>query len=172
MFCCFTGHRPKQLTWGKNEAHSDCIKAKALIEEAINEAIKDGYTDFYCGMALGADTYFAECIIKIKKNGEDIRLHAAIPCPQQEESWSKENIKRYNEILCQCDSKTIINPIYTRTCMLSRNRFMVENSMRVIALWNGEFNGGTGYTVRYAQSKKRELCIIRSDELIMHKVNY
>ena len=172
MFCCFTGHRPKQLPWGNDETNPDCIKAKKLIMEAINDAIKDGYTDFYCGMALGADTYFAECILEKKKSGEDVRLHAAIPCPQQEDGWSKNNIKRYNEILSLCDSKTVINPIYTRTCMLSRNRFMVNNSARVIALWNGDFGGGTGYTIKYAQSEKHEIHIVRTNDLTICRINY
>jgi predicted Rossmann fold nucleotide-binding protein DprA/Smf involved in DNA uptake len=53
---------------------------------------------------------------------------------------------------------------YTRDCMIKRNRYMVDRSRYVLAVWDGS-NGGTGYTVRYARSQNRIVQIINPTEL-------
>ena len=71
MYCCFTGHRPEHIPWLWNEDSDHTIKLKRVLSETIDIAINDGYTDFYCGMARGVDTFAAEIIIeksKINKN--------------------------------------------------------------------------------------------------------
>lgn len=165
MYCCFTGHRPEHLGLIANESTQRCKELKKVISDVIDLSVADGYTDFYCGMARGVDTYAAELLIeKIRKN-KNIRLHAALPCPEQQLHWSETDKARYESILSYASSKTIINPFYTDTCMLSRNRFMVDNSQRVIAVWNGFFRGGTAYTVNYAKKEKKEIYLIRPKDL-------
>ncbi len=165
MYCCFTGHRTTQLAWKSNEDDERCIKLKAVLGELIDDAIISGYTDFYTGMALGIDTYAAELVLQKAKKNKGIMLHAVIPCPNQADLWCEKDKKRYNNILKKCKTKTIISPIYTKTCMLMRNQFMVDNSDRVISVWNGSFSGGTAYTVRYAKKLNRELYIIKPSEM-------
>lgn len=165
MYCCFTGHRPEHLPGGLKEDSENRIKLKKALSEAIDTAIEDGYTDFYCGMARGIDTYAAEAIVERIKEGKGIRLHAALPCPEQNLNWSSEDKERYENLLKFAASKTVISPMYTKTCMLSRNRFMVDNSQRVIAVWNGSFRGGTAYTVRYAKKENKEIYLIRPRDL-------
>ncbi len=138
---------------------------KKVLSDVIDTAISDGYTDFYCGMAKGTDTIAAEILISKMKENSDIRLHAALPCPEQDLKWTKEEKIHYEEILSYSDSKTIISPFYTKTCMLTRNRFMVDNSDRVIAVWNGTMRGGTAYTVRYAKKENKEIYLIRPKDL-------
>ena len=96
--------------------------------------------------------------MKVFKN---ISLHAVLPCPDQSKGWSESDRERYFNLLELCTDKTLISPIYTDSCMLARNRFMVDNSERVIAAWNGYFRGGTAYTVRYAKSLDKEIYILR-----------
>lgn len=165
MYCCFTGHRPEHLPGSSKEDSENRIKLKKALAEAIDTAIEDGYTDFYCGMARGIDTYAAEAIIEKIKKGSNIRLHAALPCPEQDLHWSEADKARYENLLEFTSSKIIISPMYTKTCMLSRNRFMVDNSQRVIAVWNGSFRGGTAYTVRYAKKENKEIYLIRPADL-------
>jgi uncharacterized phage-like protein YoqJ len=170
MYCCFTGHRPEQLPWIKNEEDVRCIQLKKILSEVINRSIADGYTDFYCGMARGIDTFAAELLIEKMKNNINIRLHAVLPCPQQHEDWHHKDKQRLENILQQVSSKTVISPVYTDTCMLSRNRFMVDNSGRLIAVWNGFFRGGTAYTVRYAKKEKKEIYLIRPRDLTVNLI--
>ncbi len=164
MNCCFTGHRPQHFSWGNNESDERCIKLKNLLNETIEQAISDGYTDFYSGMALGTDIFAAEIVLDKAKENPQIKLHAVIPCVNQPDRWNKSERTRYRQILKHCATKTIISPFYTESCMLLRNQFMVDNCLRVISVWNGSFVGGTAYTVRYAKKMNRELYNINPKE--------
>lgn len=165
MYCCFTGHRPEHLGQIADESSEKCKKLKSALSEAIDKAISDGYTDFYCGMARGIDTYAGEILINKIKHNKNLHIHAALPCPDQYIGWSERDIARFEYILKNSATKTVISPMYTDSCMLTRNRFMVDNSRRVIAVWNGFFRGGTAYTVRYAKKEKKEIYLIRPKDL-------
>ena len=58
--CCFTGHRPEKLTQTEEEV-------KSWLTDKVREAIRDGYTTFFSGMARGVDLWAAECILSVKK---------------------------------------------------------------------------------------------------------
>lgn len=160
MFCCFTGHRPQNLPWGTLENDTRCTNLKKELLKMIERSYDEGFTDFYCGMAIGTDMYCADAVLKLLDEGKNIRLHAAIPCPDQDKGWSAEERQRYERILARCHSKTLISPFYSKSCMLTRNRFMVDNSDRIIGVWNGAFRGGTFYTVKYAKSLGKEILLI------------
>ena len=161
MYCCFTGHRPESLPWMSNENDPRCIKLKNILTDVIRQSVFDGYKDFYCGMARGTDTYAAEAVLKLSSEFEDVHLHAVLPCPDQHNPWNQADRIRYENLLGLCYDKTVISPFYTDTCMLTRNRFMVDNSLRTIAVWNGNFRGGTAYTVRYSKKQNRQIYLIR-----------
>ena len=167
MYCCFTGHRPEHLPWRTNELDERCIKLKEVLSSAIDQCLEDGCREFFCGMARGTDTYAAEILLEKKKKYEDLIIHAALPCPDQHDGWCEKDRLRYETILNQCDTKTLVSPFYTDTCMLARNRFMVDNSDRVIAVWSGYFRGGTAYTVRYAKKQEKEIFLIRPKDQSM-----
>ena len=99
MYCCFTGHRPESLPWICNENSAECIKLKNVLKSVIEEALSDGYTDFYCGMARGIDTYAAEIIAEKMEYNKNIQLHAALPCHNQCDSWNDYDKTRYNRLL-------------------------------------------------------------------------
>ena len=44
--------------------------------------------------------------------------------------------------------------------MFKRNRYMVDKSQMVIAVFNGEEKGGTWYTIKYAKNKNVQTEII------------
>ena len=46
--------------------------------------------------------------------------------------------------------------VYSDGCMLRRNRAMVDASQRIISVYDGG-DGGTAYTVRYAERMGREI---------------
>ena len=56
---CFTGHRSKKLVQSEEEV-------KHLLTTAIDDAIAVGYTDFFTGMAEGADIWAAEIVLHAK----------------------------------------------------------------------------------------------------------
>ena len=165
MYCCFTGHRPEQIHWISNECSDRYIGLKNILSDAIDQSIDDGYTDFFCGMARGIDTLAAQLVLEKSVLNPSIKLHAALPCPNQHERWPEKDKELFENILSLCDSKTLVSPFYTDSCMLNRNKFMVDNSQRVIAVWNGYFRGGTAFTVRYAKKRQREIFLIRPNDL-------
>lgn len=151
--CCFTGHRPEKLPWGHNEADKRCIALKRRLRDAVAAAYEEGFRHFICGMARGCDFYFAETVLELRCEHPDITLEAAIPCAQQSASWSANHRERWAHIVVQCDKTTVLQEFYTPDCMLRRNRYMVDRSSLVIAVYDGS-NGGTRRTLEYALSRK------------------
>ncbi len=164
--CCCTGHRPKGFPFKyvtdkqKHNAYLQMLEQK--IELAITEY---GITNFISGMALGVDMDFAETVLNLR-NKYPVTLECAIPCPDQTLKWNDKDKLRYDGILKRADSVNLISERYTPECMLKRNRYMVDKSELVIAVFNGIQKGGTWYTIKYAKSKNKiieliDLCKIR-----------
>lgn len=150
--CCFTGNRPHKLPWGRDESRTDCIALKQRITDAVISLVGEGYRLFVCGMALGADIYFAESVMEAKKIVPEIYLECAVPCPEQTDGWDAADLKRYGKALELCDFITVVSPKYSPRCMLRRNRYMIDKSSVVVTADYG-LNGGTASTVRYAVNK-------------------
>ena len=85
--CCFTGHRPGKLPWRYNEEDLRCVSLKARIADAVEAAYQEGFRHFLCGMALGCDLYFCECVLRLRQTHPDVTVEAAVPCPSQADAW-------------------------------------------------------------------------------------
>ncbi len=159
-YCCFTGHRPQNLPCGFNETHPACLKIKYQLKRLIKGLIdKKNVTHFISGGALGVDIWAMEIVLELKEEYPNITLEAAIPCRSQSDRWNSKSQERYNRLLSSCDKVTLVGERYTADCMMKRNKYMVDNSDYVIAVWNGT-PSGTGKTVKYAVSRKKEVFYI------------
>lgn len=157
---CFTGHRVQKLAWRYNEEDERCKSLKIALRAEIEKAILRGYKTFLCGMALGFDTYCAETVIELKHKYKDIKLIGALPCGNQDNCWADKDKQRYRHLLKQIDGIRCINKEYNGVeCMLERNRYMVNNSSLMIALFNGA-SGGTKSTIDYAHKQGLEIIIL------------
>ncbi len=163
--CCFTGHGPKSLPFGCNENEPGCIKLKELLTATIErQIVENGVTHFISGMAIGVDIYAAEAVLKLKEKYPQITLECAIPCETQAVKWSESWRERYFDIISRCDKETLFRKHYTPDCMMNRNKYMVDNSDAVIAVWNGT-EGGTGNTVNYAIGNGKKVIVLDPDKL-------
>ena len=162
---CNTGHRPQSLPWGYNEDKPPCVAFKKDLKDTIERAINAGFIHFISGLAIGVDTMFAEAVIELRKKYKNITLEGAIPCRNQDEKWNAEAKKRYAKIKKECDFLTYISDEYTKTCMNDRNKYMVDHSSVVIAVWNGE-PSGTGNTVRFAKERGCKIKVINPQNYI------
>mgnify|MGYP005904776103 FL=1 len=143
---CFTGHRPEKLK------QSESVIVKAL-ETAIKEAIADGKNVFISGMARGVDIWAAEIVLRLRKEGANVKLICASPYEGFERGWSSEWQQRYNTVLEAADLVRFISPGYSRSCFQIRNEWMVDHSSLVIAVFNGQ-PSGTKNTIDYAEKQK------------------
>ena len=143
--CCFTGHRPEKLKLSEQEII-------AALEREIHTAIDDGFVEFISGMSRGVDIWAAEIILKLKKEGQPLRLISAVPFEGFERRMPAEWKKRYHDILAAADQVEYISPAYSPASFQLRNEWMVDRSSRVIAVFNGE-KGGTKNTIDYAARK-------------------
>ncbi|MDE6107097.1 MAG: DUF1273 domain-containing protein [Oscillospiraceae bacterium] len=157
--CCFTGHRPNKLPWGNDESDRRCLELKENIRKAVESAYNKGYRHFICGMAQGCDFYFCEAAQTLRDERPGVTVEAAIPCEEQAARWSEADRERYFRLVGLCDYETMVQHHYDRTCMLRRNRYMVDRSSLLIAAFDGTL-GGTMYTVTYAMKKGIKICAL------------
>ena len=161
--CCFTGHRPEKLPWGYDERDPRCLALKARLDRAVEEAWEKGMRHFICGMAQGADFYFCEAALALRARRPGVTVEAAIPCEEQASRWPEADRERYFRMVEQCDYETMVQRHYDRGCMLRRNRYMVDRSAMLIAVYDGTL-GGTMYTLQYAMKRKLEIVILDVNE--------
>ena len=158
--CAFTGHRPRKFPWGYDETDARCVALKKALTEQIAKLVKAGYTDFFSGMAEGVDTWAALAVLALKKENPALKLRCVLPCEGQADRWSASARELYFSILGQADEVVYVSQEYSEDCMLKRNRYLVDHAACLLAVYNGEWRGGTAMTVRYAQRKKRRILII------------
>lgn len=65
----------------------------------------------------------------------------------------------------------MLQTAYTPDCMKKRNRYMVDSSAFVLAVWDGTLRSGTGQTARYARELGRKITIINPKTLELTREN-
>jgi uncharacterized phage-like protein YoqJ len=147
--CCFTGYRPAKLPWGTDESDPRCVQLKQKLYDIAEALYVSGVRHFISGMAQGCDLYFCEQLLRLRDECPGLTVEAALPCEGQTDRWPKQDRTRYDNTVHQCDYITLVSQKYTPECMLKRNRYMVDNSSILVAVYDGR-SGGTQYTVEYA----------------------
>lgn len=142
MIYAVTGHRPEK-TGGYNE-HA----ATRRRDLAHNALATHRPNLVYTGMAQGWDMAIAEtcCLLNIP-------FVAAVPFEGQESRWPKETQVHYHSLLAQAERVVYVcEPGYAAWKMQKRNEYMVDNTQRILALWNGS-PGGTANCIAYAEKQ-------------------
>lgn len=159
--CCFTGHRPEQLPFKFDEQHPDCVRLRELLRKEIERLVtEEGVSHFITGMTLGIDQMCAELVLELKESQPQVTLECAIPYEEQAANWTVPQRERYFDIIVRSDKENQIQGVYSKDCMSRRNRYMVERSGHVLAVWDGAARSGTGQTIRYAREMDRNITII------------
>lgn len=162
--CTICGLRPHKLP-----ADMDIPLLEQRLEQEIKAAIDQGYRTFLTGLAMGVDLWASEIVLQLKEENPAIRLVCFQPCETQAESWPLEWRTLYHNIIQQSDHTYCLQYQYSDDCMLRRNRIMVELSSKVIAVHDGRSDGGTAYTVKYANKHGIEVNIINPSDLSIPK---
>lgn len=154
--CCFTGHRPKFFSW-HNDLNDE--SAKRLLFEMRKEilcAIEDGFDTFMCGGALGVDTWAAQLVLSVKESYPHIRLVIALPFENYNHFVTDTD---YVNTINKADKVIIVGTETGKAGLSKRDKFMVDNSKRIIAVYDERtgIQSGTYRAFQYAKQKKLRL---------------
>lgn len=138
-----TGHRPQSFT-----ADAAVFARSELARVATKLAPSVGLS----GMALGADTWWAELMVE-----RHISLHAYVPFPAQPDRWPATDQAHYRELLERAAHVEMVAPSYHRGAFHARNDALVANADAVVAVWTGVRTGGTAHAVSLAKKAKRPI---------------
>ena len=129
-----------------------------IVTNSVLETVKDGaltiravsYTHLYC----------CEAALALRERRPGVTVEAVIPCEEQAARWRERDRERWFSLVERCDNETMLQHHYDRGCMLRRNRYLVDHSAMLIAVYDGML-GGTMYTISYAM--KRGLDVVTLD---------
>ncbi len=166
--CCFTGHRPEKCNFAYDSASAPYVLLADELEQSLKRALKEGFSVFYSGGARGFDLLAAEKLLTLKRE-HPLKLIIAVPFRGQENGYSAEWKARYKRVLSAADEIIYLSSEYYRGCYETRNRYMVDQSERVIAHYDGSA-GGTRNTINYAKKQGKE--VINLGERLKNLFNY
>mgnify|MGYP001070224892 CR=1 FL=1 len=146
--CCFTGHRDLPVQRQGELA--------AKLEDTIIGLIARGIRFYGVGGARGYDTLAAQTVLRLKERYPHIKLILILPCLTQTRWWSAADVKEYERIKTLADKVVYTSQEYTKGCMYKRNRHLVNHSSVCVCYLN-RGNGGTAYTVDYAEKQGLEI---------------
>lgn len=147
--CCFTGHQPEKLEMKEEQI-------RPILMREIRWAVEDGYRTFITGMSPGVDIWAAGIIVEIKEFRNDIHLIAAVPYPGYGKTRDYRRNLQYKRVIERADYIKEICPVKQDNCFLLRDRWMIDHSNRIIALYNGTPDG-TRQAMEYAEKKGIEI---------------
>lgn len=150
---CFTGHRPNKLD-GYNEDGILVRAIKQALRDTIRRLLKENPDiKFISGAALGVDTWAAEIVLE--ENGI---LSLAIPNVGQQNEWPVASQYRWLTLFREAHEVVFCDKgDYAPYKMMKRNKYMVDESDLVIAVYNGDKEGGTYNCVNYAIREQKEI---------------
>ena len=142
-----TGHRPPRLRLGYDNA------SRQLLRQFVKEQLEVlAPARVISGMAQGLDQALAEAALEL-----GIPVTAAVPFAGQESRWPADAQRIYHEILKQTTVETIFPGGYEGWKFTGRDKWMVRNCNKLMALWDGEQKGGTWATVRFARDEGKRI---------------
>lgn len=140
--CCFTGHREIPA--------KDLAGVRDRLEQTIIKLYEQGVIYYGAGGALGFDTLAAETVLRLRESYPKLRLILVLPCKDQTKNWKEKDVAKYEGIRRMADKVVYTGENYTRGCMHTRNRHLVDWSS-VCVCYQTKGRGGTAYTVEYAR---------------------
>jgi uncharacterized phage-like protein YoqJ len=163
---CFTGHRKINGVYPDNNNQHKWMNLFIYLITVIERAHSHGYRTFISGGALGVDQIAAWAVVNRMANPvyKNLILKIAKPFPSFYSKWPKETIETFHKLL---DYATEVIDVsdgpYASWKMHHRNKWMVDNSAAVIAIWDGRKSGGTWNCISYALEKHKHVLVINPE---------
>ncbi|MDL2259809.1 DUF1273 domain-containing protein [Deltaproteobacteria bacterium OttesenSCG-928-K17] len=160
---CFSGYRPEKLPFPLEAGCEPYINLQAAITRAIEESVLAGYTRFLSGMARGFDLVCSCILLEMKKNSPaytDIELVAVLPFAGHGFKGRWGDI--HDMVLGKASEIITLPSQANQQAYLNRNRFMVEQSSRLLCYYDGQ-PGGTAHTFHCAIQNGLEILNLADD---------
>jgi uncharacterized phage-like protein YoqJ len=149
-----TGHRPDKLGGWRtpNPTYLSVL-------DHLKQALEHYRPDFVIsGMALGVDQWAAELCLTL-----GIRFIAAVPFKGQESKWPPQAKAKYDWLVSRAHQVCVISEGgYSPQKMFLRDKWIVDYSHVMVAVWNGS-DGGTAHTVSYAKQVGKPIYFVPCD---------
>lgn len=158
--CAFTGHKPKTLPFGLNEADERCVDLKRNLQKEFVRLIEEeGVTEFISGLSIGPEMYAAEIVLELKARYPHITLEGVIPFESQADKWNEAYRDRYFDLACRCDWETMLQRHYTGNCKTRYYRYLIDRADYVLVVWDGA-SKELERRIRYAQKLGKNVRVI------------
>ncbi len=164
MILAGTGHRPPTLGLdysGKSETilkqFCSAILRKIIIEEDLTRCVSGG--------ATGWDLALAYSSVDL-----GVAVTLALPFQGFGSNWPMAAQKAFWSLMEKCTVVYVDEQPYDGAWQyLKRDRYLVDNSDKVLALFNGDRKTGTGATVAYAEKQGKPVLNIWDDWLLYNR---
>lgn len=138
-----TGHRRQSLTPDQRTWVADTLRDVV----APGFAARYGTTEAISGMALGADTWWAQAALDA-----GLDLAAYLPSPDQANRWQSGDREVWASLRSRASREVVLGPTYSVRLLHARNDAMLRDADALIAVWlPDKTTGGTYGALRKAQ---------------------
>lgn len=149
-----TGHRPKALSndeqaWAQTQILRTLKRLKAF--HGVNEVIS--------GMALGADTWWAQAALDL-----EIPLAAYIPFEAQKDVWPPHAQAIWQDIRSKATREVVVGESFSVRLLHARNDAMIRDADLCVALWKKSTTSGGTYSAVQKIRKLRKPLIVLDPE--------
>lgn len=145
MIVAATGHRLHILPGYKGDGSSHRLRA-ALLETAMDALEEWHPEEVISGMATGWDMAVAAAAMML-----NVPFRAYVPFEGQDRLWSAADRTMYRSLLDEAAAVRVFSPVERKSAYIERDRAMVDDSSRLLALYCGDPRSGTGQTIQYAE---------------------
>lgn len=160
MKVSFTGHRPDKIG-GYDENNALRIQIKQDIRYFLRGQLNETPDlTVLVGGALGVDTDVARECWRL-----GIPYILCAPCRNQDARWNNTSRATYRT-MSELASEIIYvydGDYKTSQCLFDRNQYMVDNSDKLVAVWNGDKFGGTWSCMSYAKRVNKPITYIKAE---------
>lgn len=172
-----TGHRPEKLD-GYNLSTPGYRRLQTDLETYIANALKRADVVIgHSGLALGADTVWAEAILAMRERHPGrVFFHAEIPMMEQWEAWfKKSDVERWERFVALADEKTVYGSLAgldkksvarkkeASRLLNRRNEGMIDHADELLGLYDGHSRGGTANALAYAKKVNKYTFVVSPD---------
>lgn len=165
--CAIIGHRPTRFKFKYQENNTGCKRLKKRLHDQFISLYGQGVRRFMIGGSLGVDIWSGEILLKLKEQLEygGIELVLVLPHPGHDARWDQRSKARLASLLAHCSENTTIGTQGNAEDYFKRNRYMVEHSDYLLAVYDNDrtAHSGTGKTVQYAEKLGKPVILIHPD---------